>query len=126
MSNLPTAKLIAFLATTDPIRARAFYEKTLGLTFVADEAFALVFELPGAMLRISKVKELTPALYTVLGWEVADIHAETKALAQQGIHFEHYPGLTQDDAGICAFPNGDQVAWFKDPDGNILSLTQFG
>jgi predicted enzyme related to lactoylglutathione lyase len=126
VSTLSNSKIIAFVATTDPARARAFYEQCLGLTCLGDEPFALVFEAHDRMLRISKVTSLTPAPFTVLGWEVADIHAEAKALTQLGVSFERYPGLAQDESGICTFPNADQVAWFKDPDGNILSLTQFG
>jgi hypothetical protein len=97
----------------------------LGLRLVAAEAFALVFDAHGTMLRISKVQALTPAPYTVLGWQVPDIGAAIKHLAEQGVRFEHYAGLGQDERGVCAFPDGTQVAWFKDPDGNTLSLTQF-
>jgi len=116
--------IIAFLATTDAARARAFYETTLGLRLVADEPFALVFDAHGTMLRVAKVQELAPARHTVLGWIVPDIRAAVGALGTKGVTFERYPGLSQDDLAVCAFPGGSHVAWFKDPDGNTLSLTQ--
>ena len=126
MTTLHASNVIAFVGTTNPARSRLFYETILGLSLAEEEPFALVFQAHGAMLRLSKVKELTAAPYTVLGWAVADIGAEVRALLDRGIVFERYSGLRQDALGICVFPNGDQVAWFKDPDGNILSITQFG
>jgi catechol 2,3-dioxygenase-like lactoylglutathione lyase family enzyme len=88
------------------------------------DGFALVFDLNGTMLRISKMTEFTPAQHTVLGWEVEDIGAAVDELAQKGVAFERYPGMGQDKNGIATFPTGDKVAWFKDPDGNVLSLSQ--
>lgn len=122
---LTTARIITFIATTDPARARAFYETVLGLTFVADEPFALIFQVHDVSLRISKVPALTPAPYTVLGWEVADITAEAAALQQRGVIFERFPVFAHDALGVHDFPDGTRVAWFKDPDGNLLSLTQW-
>jgi catechol 2,3-dioxygenase-like lactoylglutathione lyase family enzyme len=122
---LASSDLIAFGATTQPAQARAFYEGILGLPCVADEPFALIFNAHGIKLRISKVAALTPAPYTILGWAVSDIAACITALVQQGVTFERYPGVAHDALGACSFPNGDKVAWFKDPDGNLLSLTQF-
>jgi catechol 2,3-dioxygenase-like lactoylglutathione lyase family enzyme len=116
---------ISFVATTDAARARDFYEKTLGLEFVADEPFALVFSLNGHMLRVFKVQTLIAAKHTVLGWDVPDIVAKVEALAAKGIAFQRYPGMQQDELGIWASPSGARVAWFEDPDGNNLSLTQF-
>jgi catechol 2,3-dioxygenase-like lactoylglutathione lyase family enzyme len=121
---LNTASLIAFIATTDPARARAFYETILGLPLVGDEPSALVFDSNGTMLRVQKVQSVLPAPYTSLGWTVQDISSEIRALTGRGVTFEKFPGLSQDDQGICTFPDGTQVAWFKDPDGNLLSLTQ--
>lgn len=121
---LTSSDPIAFLATRDPARARAFYEDTLGLDLVADEPFALVFNAHGTMLRISKVREFTPAPYTVLGWKVADIPSAVKELERKGVVFERYAGLAQDELGIWTSPGGAKVAWFKDPEGNTLSLTQ--
>lgn len=117
---------IAFLATQEPAAARTFYEGTLGLRFVADEPFALVFELNGRMLRIFKVQQLTPAAHTVLGWKVPDIAAQVRELGGRGITFQRIEGMPQDSLGIWVSPSGAKVAWFKDPDGNTLSLTQFG
>ncbi|MEX0789107.1 MAG: VOC family protein [Anaerolineales bacterium] len=125
MGELNFASLIAFLPTTDPARARLFYEGELGLTFIADEPFALVFHVHGARLRITKVASLTPQPFTVLGWQVPDLRASVRDLKRKGIRFELYPPLAQDADGVCTFPDGTQVAWFKDPDGNVLSVTQF-
>lgn len=122
---LATSKLMAFVATKDSARARAFYEGVLGLGLVGDEPFALVFDAHGTMLRVSKVQALTPAPYTVLGWEVSDLRGMVEGLARQGVIFERFEGFSQNELGIFTFPDGTQVAWFKDPDGNLLSLTQF-
>ena len=122
---LRACNLIAFVATTDPARARAFYEETLGLRFVADEPHALVFDAHATMLRVQKVKQHTPAPHTLLGWEVADIAAKVRALAGKGVTFEKYDFLQQDELGIWSPGGGARIAWFKDPDGNLLSLTQF-
>jgi catechol 2,3-dioxygenase-like lactoylglutathione lyase family enzyme len=117
--------VIAFLATTDAPRARAFYEGVLGLRFVADEEFALVFDADGTMLRIQKVRELKPLPHTALGWKVSDIRTTIAALRERGVSFERYAFLQQDSAGIWATADGALIAWFKDPDGNLLSLTEF-
>ncbi len=117
--------LIAFVATRQPDRAKAFYGGVLGLRLITDDAFALVFDARGTMLRIAKVRELTPAPYTVLGWRVPDIRAAVEKLTNSGVTFERYQGLTQDDLGIWTTPDGHKVSWFRDPDGNTLSLTQF-
>lgn len=122
---LKTSKAICFVATQHPARARKFYEKTLGLTLVDDGPFALVFDANGTMLRVQKVEELIPATHTILGWEVSDIHATIKELRKRGVRFERFAGLAQDKSGVWTSPQGAQVAWFKDPDGNTLSLTQF-
>ena len=121
----PGAKLIGFVATKDPKKAREFYEKILGLHFVSGDEFALVFELGGTMLRVQKVEQVNPRSYTVLGWKVADIRKEITELVKRGVRFARYEGLAQDDLGIWSAPGGAKVAWFNDPDGNILSLTQF-
>ena len=121
---LTTANLRAFVATSDAAKARGFYEKTLGLTFVSDEPYALVFDANGTMLRIQKVKDVAPIPYTALGWQVDDISATIIELTKNGVVFERFPGVPFDELGICTFSNGDKVAWFKDPDGNLLSLDQ--
>lgn len=122
---LNSSNLIALVATTNPERTRAFYTQSLGLTLLHEDAFALVFDSNAVMLRIQKVQSLNPASHTVLGWKVADIRTTIAALTDQGVVFERYPGLSQDPVGVWTAPSGARVAWFKDPDGNILSLTQF-
>lgn len=121
---LNSSPIVALLAITDFARSRTYYERVLGLTFLHDDRFALVFDANGTTLRLAKVDTLAPAPYTVLGWHVAEIRAERESLAAKGVTFELFPGLQQDDLGVCTFPGGSQVAWFKDPDGNLLSLTQ--
>jgi catechol 2,3-dioxygenase-like lactoylglutathione lyase family enzyme len=121
---LTNTKIGAFAAIKDPGRAREFYENTLGLIFVADEHYALVFDAGGTPLRLQKVQEVINVPYTVLGWRVEDIKATAAALKGNGVNFEKIPGFPQDDIGIVTFPNGAKVAWFKDPDGNTLSLDQ--
>jgi catechol 2,3-dioxygenase-like lactoylglutathione lyase family enzyme len=117
-------RVITFLLTANPAVALEFYRDTLGLTFVRDDGFALVFDMHGVMLRISTAPQFAPAQHTVLGWEVEDILVAHDGLVRKGITFERYPNMGQDDAGICTFPNGDRVAWFKDPGGNLLSISQ--
>ena len=102
-----------------------FYEDVLGLRLVSNEPVALVFDAGGVMLRVTKVQSVTPAGYTVLGWRVDDVAAVATALAAKGVAFERYQGLQQDDLGIWNAPDGANVAWFTNPDGNLLSLTQF-
>ena len=122
---LNTSKIISFVATKNPALAREFYERTLGLSLVSDDPFALVFNVNGTMLRVAKVQELTPAKHAVLGWDVRNIRAEIKQLTERGVRFERYAGLSQDEQGIWTSPAGGKIAWFKDGDGNTLSLTQF-
>jgi catechol 2,3-dioxygenase-like lactoylglutathione lyase family enzyme len=119
------AKIISFVATQNPARALKFYQATLGLALVSDDAFAIVFDANGTMLRVQKVHALQPAVHTVLGWEVPDIHARVTDLGKKGVRFERFDGLAQDTLNIWTTPSGAKVAWFKDPDGNTLSLTQF-
>ncbi len=122
---LSEARLISFVGTTMPAEARRFYEQKLGLHLVTDEPSALVFDANGTMLRVSKVASFEPAPFTVLGWEVDDIQQAADRLVAQGIRLERFEGFEQDDRGIASFPDGTRVAWFRDPDGNMLSLTQF-
>lgn len=125
MTTLHTSNVIVFVPASDEARARVFYQQTLRLPFIGEEPYALLFRLNNVMLRVSKVNGFIPAPFTVLGWAVTDLNAEMQALADRGVTFERFEGVPQDAAGVCAFPNGDRVAWFKDPDGNLLSLTQF-
>jgi catechol 2,3-dioxygenase-like lactoylglutathione lyase family enzyme len=119
------SKLIGFVATQNPANARKFYAETLGFRLTSEDPFALVFDANGIMLRVQKVQEVIPAKYTALGWEVLDILAKVKELTKRGVRFEHYEGLSQDASGVWTSPAGAKVAWFKDPDGNTLSLSQF-
>src|SRR6266542_2996125 len=119
----PDWQLVAFVATSDAARSRRFYENVLGLPLISDEAFALIFDAHGTLLRIQKVDAVAPAPYTVLGWASRDIDADVRALAGKGVAFERYEGMEQDSAGIWRAPDGAKVAWFKDPDGNLLSLS---
>jgi catechol 2,3-dioxygenase-like lactoylglutathione lyase family enzyme len=126
MPLLDNSPIMAFSATTDAARAKAFYQVQLGLRLVSDDGFALVFDAAGTMLRVQKVKEVRQAQYTALGWQVLDIVTKVDELKKAGVQFEHYCMLGQDDNGIWTPPGSSaKVAWFKDPDGNILSLTQF-
>ena len=122
---LAHCNIIAFAATTDPKKAKRFYEEMLGLSLVEESPFALVFDAHGTMLRVQIVKQLDPPNHTVVGWQVADIRDVITHLVSKGVRFERFDGLQQDDLGIWRSPAGAQIAWFKDPDGNILSLTQF-
>jgi catechol 2,3-dioxygenase-like lactoylglutathione lyase family enzyme len=122
---LNRAAIIAFNATKNADAAKSFYQSVLGLTLVEDSPFAFVFDANETMLRIQKVQEHTPARHTVLGWMVADIRAEIAELVGKGVRFERYERLAQDEAGIWQSPSGALVAWFRDPDGNNLSLTEF-
>ena len=122
---LNNSKAICFVATKNPAGARKFYEKTLGLSMISDDPFAIVFDANGTMLRVQKVEEFVPAQHTVLGWKVANIRSEIKELTSRGVRFERFEGMQQDDLGIWTSPAGGKIAWFKDVDGNTLSLTQF-
>jgi catechol 2,3-dioxygenase-like lactoylglutathione lyase family enzyme len=117
-------KIVSFVITSKPVAAKEFYGDTLGFKLLSDDAYALAFAVGDSMLRVSKMKQFTPESYTVLGWEVGDIGAAVRDLAARGVVFERYPGMPLDENGVCTFPNGDKVAWFKDPDGNVLSLSQ--
>jgi len=124
---LGSADLIAFVPTRDPARARKFYEQTLGLDFISEDPFALVFNARGTTLRVanvSSVKDFRPAPFTIVGWQVTNVSDTAGDLQKKGVQFERFPGMDQDAQGIWESPSGAKVAWFKDPDGNILSITQ--
>src|SRR5436190_16948437 len=114
--------VVAFIATRDGAKARRFYQDVLGLRFVSDDPFAIVFDAAGTTIRIQKVNAFEPHPFTALGWRVRDIDATVRQLAERGIQFERYPGVEQDDLGIWRSPSGARIAWFKDPDGNTLSI----
>jgi catechol 2,3-dioxygenase-like lactoylglutathione lyase family enzyme len=117
--------LMAFVATAHPDRAREFYAQTLGLPLLSDEPYALVFDCHGVTLRVQKADAVSPAPYTALGWKVPDLAGTIDALIERGVTFVRYPYFQQDERGIWTTPDGSLVAWFPDPDGNLLSLTQF-
>lgn len=121
---LSSEKLVAFVSTTNADRARAFYRDTLGLRLVSEDQFALVFESNGAPLRVALAQEVKPAPYTVLAWDVKDIRATVLELKNAGVTFEIFGFFKQDELGIWTAPDGTQVAWFKDPEGNMLGVAQ--
>jgi catechol 2,3-dioxygenase-like lactoylglutathione lyase family enzyme len=122
---LESSEIIAFAGATDVRQARVFYEQMLGLLVIEQNDFACVFDANGTMLRVTAVAEVARAGYTVLGWRVTDITAIMRDLTARGVVFMRYDGMDQDQNGVWTTPGGDQVAWFADPDGNVLSLTQF-
>jgi catechol 2,3-dioxygenase-like lactoylglutathione lyase family enzyme len=121
---LSTAKLTAFIPTRDADLARAFYESILGLDFLQDNGFALIMDSNGTAVRITRVPEFTPFPFTLVGWETPDIEARVAELEERGVQFLHFSQVNQDRSGIWTAPSGARVAWFKDPDGNILSVSQ--
>jgi catechol 2,3-dioxygenase-like lactoylglutathione lyase family enzyme len=122
--TLAGAQLVAFVSATDAGRAKRFYGELLGLPLVEQTPFACVFQTPNAELRVTLVEALEPAPYTVLGWKVGDIEGACRDLRARGISPLSYDGVEQDELGIWRSPGGARVAWFADPDGNVLSLTQ--
>jgi catechol 2,3-dioxygenase-like lactoylglutathione lyase family enzyme len=122
---LSSQKIIAFISTTQPEKARHFYGEVLGLTLTSEDPFAIVFDANGTMLRVGKMKEFTPQQFTVLGWETRNIDTTVAELENKGIKFERYSLPGQNERGIWTAPGGSaKVAWFKDPDGNVLSISQ--
>lgn len=122
---LSQSQIIAFIPTRNRELAREFYRDVLGFRLVREEPTVLVFDANGVMLRVTDIEVFQPAGYTVLGWQVQRIQDTIRKLAARGVTFTRIPGFDQDELGIWSAPSGAKVAWFKDPDGNILSLTQF-
>ena len=120
---LSNNRLKAFISTTMPDKAREFYAKKLGLKLLSEDSYGIEFEANGAHLRISFVEKLTPQPFTVLGWDTTDIVTTVKNLNEKGLLFERYKIIEQDDSGIWTAPGGTRVAWFRDPDGNLLSVS---
>ncbi|MCU1283777.1 MAG: Glyoxalase/bleomycin resistance protein/dioxygenase [Acidobacteriales bacterium] len=122
---LGNKNIIAFVPTRNAEKAKAFYESTLGLRFVSDDGFAMVFDANGTMIRIAKVSKYDPWPFTILGWQVTGIEKLVTDLRDKGVKFEIFEGFGQDELGIWPAPDGSaKVAWFKDPDGNMLSVSQ--
>ena len=124
-SMLERSALIGFVGVSDLDSARQFYGETLGLPIIEESPFALVANANGTMLRLTAVEHPAAAPYTILGWSVVDIVSAIDQLTARGVHFTHYEGMGQDERGVWAAPGGARIAWFLDPDGNNLSLTQF-
>lgn len=122
MLNL--SRIVGFIATVNPAEAKRFYTETLGLQLVDENPFALVFKSGDITLRVQKVETLVTPPYTSLGWEIEDIAAAVQDLTSKGVKFQRFEGLPQDEMGIWLTPDGSQVAWLQDPDGNTLSLTE--
>jgi catechol 2,3-dioxygenase-like lactoylglutathione lyase family enzyme len=120
---LGSIDIVAFVPTRDAEKAKAFYVDLLGLRFVKDDGFALVLDANGIMIRMAKA-EFTPAPFTILGWQVTEIEKMVAGLQAKGVHFERFGFFEQDALGIWTAPTGDKVAWFKDPDGNVLSVSE--
>ena len=121
---LTDKKLKAFVPTVRPNEAKSFYEDILGLKLLSQDNFALEFDANGTLLRVTIVQDLQPHPFTILGWNVDDIVSVIKQLNDKSVICERYEFLEQDNLGIWTSPNGSKVAWFKDPDGNVLSLTE--
>ena len=115
--------IVAFLPITNPHVAKDFYGGVLGLAIVEDTPFAVVMRTPHAELRLSVVEHVQPQPFTVLGWQVDALDATIDALTAKGVRLLRFEGMSQDDLGVWTSPSGARVAWFNDPDGNVLSLT---
>jgi len=124
MGILETAKPVIVICTRDRARATVFYRDVLGLVMTSEDNFASVFEFGGTVMRVSTVADFTPHEHTILGFKVADVSAAVKALREKGVSFNIYKKFPQDELGILTVPGGTaHVAWFSDPDGNVLSVT---
>jgi catechol 2,3-dioxygenase-like lactoylglutathione lyase family enzyme len=122
---LEDKKLKAFIPTIKPEKARNFYKNVLGLKLISEDQYGMEFNTNGALLRVTTVNKLTPHPFTVMGWDVDDLPTLINSLTEAGVEFEQYDFLEQDNNGIWMAPGNVKVAWFKDPDGNLLSLTEY-
>ena len=125
MSGLAASKVMTFIAAKDAAASRDFYENVLGFTVTSEDEWGIAFDLGGTMMRMQKNVDFTPQQFTVLGWQVEDIAAAMADLRAKGVKFEQYPWMPPDSDGVMTFPGDSKVAWFLDPSGNNLSLTQF-
>lgn len=124
---LTDARPVTFINTANRPAAEAFYREILGLPFVADDGFAAVFDLGGAVLRVTELPDYVAGQHPALGWSVPDIERTMEFLVSRGIAPKIYEGFDQDALGIWTAPDGAaRVAWFQDPDGNLLSVVQSG
>jgi len=122
--NLSQSKIVSFIPSTNLELAASFYTNKLNLKLISSDDYALEYFVNNATLRINKVVDLVKVNYTVLGWEVKNIKSTVDELRKNGIKFIFYEGMSQNENGICSFPDGGKVAWFKDPDDNTLSISQ--
>ena len=120
---LEDQRMVAFLATSNPQSARSFYEGVLGLTFAGDHEHLVMFDCGPARVALQKTETVTPRYGTALGWAVADLRATMRSLTAKGLVFKRFDGMEQDEAGVWSPTPGEGVAWFEDPDGNLLSLS---
>jgi catechol 2,3-dioxygenase-like lactoylglutathione lyase family enzyme len=118
-----STNIVAFVPTKDAEKAKAFYVDVLGLRFIKDDGFAMVLDANGIMVRVARA-QFTPAQFTILGWQVENIEKTAAGLQEKGVRFERFGFFEQDALGIWTAPTGDKVAWFRDPDGNVLSVSQ--
>jgi catechol 2,3-dioxygenase-like lactoylglutathione lyase family enzyme len=121
---LSNERLVGFVATAVPGKSQEFYENTLGLQLLEISPYAMVFGTGSTTIRVQKVQSVVVSGYTVLGCQVSNIARTVEELASRGVKFQRYEGMNQDEVGIWRTPDGAQVAWFKDPDGNALSITE--
>jgi catechol 2,3-dioxygenase-like lactoylglutathione lyase family enzyme len=121
---LSAAPIISFVPTKNPARARSFYESALGLRLVSEDPFALVFDANGTSLRVVQVAQFEPYPFTILGWRVPRLKHTLAQLNERGILCERFEGMEQDASGVWKSPSGAKVVWFKDPDGNLLSVSE--
>ena len=121
---LADSHVVSIVGTMRADASKQFYAETLGLRFVRDDGFAFVFDIGGQELRVSRVPAVVPSAYAILGFQVKDIAATVDGLAAKGVKFERFGFFQQDARGVWAAPDGAQVAWFRDPDGNMLSVVQ--
>jgi catechol 2,3-dioxygenase-like lactoylglutathione lyase family enzyme len=122
---LAQAQLQTIIWTSDIDKAERFYTHTLGLPFIKLSHGALVYCVNGTDLRVSPVPHTRPSEHTVLGFAVADIQTVIRQLNSQGVECERFTDFPHDENGILKLPGGDQVAWFRDPDGNLLSVVEY-
>ena len=124
--RLGRCNIVAFVTITDVDGARSFYRDTLGLTLLREEPpFALIFDANGITLRLVLATERPSMPGTVLGWDVSEINTTVRELESAGVRFERYENMKQEEQGIWTSPTGARVAWLTDPDGNVLSLTEY-
>lgn len=121
---LASKNLMGFVVTKDYDAARGFYEGKLGFEFLSLDQYAMVMKAGKSMIRIVRLRDFRAAQYTVLGWELENIEETVRWLTERGVVFEKYPFVQDRELGVWTAPNGDKVAWFKDPEGNVLSVSQ--